>query len=711
LKLFTKILISMKKNLLGLRYIVSFTMMIMAGFAFSQQTYTFTSAGVTGSNGPTQADINSAYSGTNLAGNVTVNGGIQSWTVPSTGSYRISAFGAQGGGAFGGLGAQIEGDFNLTAGQVINILVGQQGQTQAGQPNSVGGGGGTFVVLTPGTSNADILVIAGGGGGSASNAYASTANGSITNNGNNGVVATGVSSPNGAGGIAGNGGSKSVSGCSLDRGSGGGGFFTNGESICQSSGVGNGGLAFVNGGAGGSGFGPGASGGFGGGGATWQTGFRGSGGGGGYSGGGAGQINSNSPNHAGGGGGSFNAGTNPLNVPGVQSGAGQVIIALNCIPNSGSLTPDAANLPDVTAACVVTSLTPPTASNSCTGGYEGVPDVTLPFNTVGTTVVTWTFNDGVNTTTQTQNIVINGIDNDPPVLDNASLLTYSSQCSFMPPIPTATDICAGTVLGTPDIAIPVTTQGTNTITWTFDDGSGNTVTQTQTIIIDDIAAPILDVETLAPFQGCNSVTPPAPTATDNCLGTMNGVPDVTFPITTSGTTSVTWTFDDGHGNVTTQMQDVIVGLIDNSVSVAAPTITANQAQATYQWIDCESGLNVLGATDQSFTPNSTGEYAVIVTTGSCTDTSECTLIDYTSVASFNNDNINIYPNPTSGLFTIDFDGQIDDIRVIDALGRTIELPVDLATGAVDGSVLETGRYTVRVFAKNTIYTKSMIVTK
>ncbi|MBD1843151.1 hypothetical protein H6F89_06990 [Cyanobacteria bacterium FACHB-63] len=43
-------------------------------------------------------------------------GNIQSWTVPTTGVYTITAFGAQGGRSNGGRGGQTGADFNLTAG-------------------------------------------------------------------------------------------------------------------------------------------------------------------------------------------------------------------------------------------------------------------------------------------------------------------------------------------------------------------------------------------------------------------------------------------------------------------------------------------------------------------------------------------------------------------------------------------------------------------
>ena len=53
-------------------------------------------------------------------------GTITSWTVPSTGTYSIEAWGAQGGTGdsthVGGKGARMKGDFALTAGTVLKKL-------------------------------------------------------------------------------------------------------------------------------------------------------------------------------------------------------------------------------------------------------------------------------------------------------------------------------------------------------------------------------------------------------------------------------------------------------------------------------------------------------------------------------------------------------------------------------------------------------------
>jgi hypothetical protein len=81
-----------------------------------------------------------------------------SFIAPTTGIYDITAFGAEGGGVDGGLGAEIGGDVTLTMGTTLTILVGGAGG--AGSAGG-GGGGGSFVVASVSAP----LVIAGGGGG------------------------------------------------------------------------------------------------------------------------------------------------------------------------------------------------------------------------------------------------------------------------------------------------------------------------------------------------------------------------------------------------------------------------------------------------------------------------------------------------------------------------------------------------------------------
>jgi len=283
---------------------------------------TFTNCSKTGKYGPNQTECNTAYSGTNLNGEVTVNNGIQEWTVPSNGTYTIIAYGAQGGGPQGGLGAKISGQFTLNAGDVIKILVGQQGEKEDTYDRNASGGGGTFVTKSPHNTNASILVIAGGGGGAFSDPGNQNHHGQTATSGANGYTGTGGSS----GGAASNPSSCAVASAS--------GFSSNGYiGSCGTSG-GVVAKAYTNGGDGGmSGWGScySTSGGFGGaGGAGRCTSTTYScGGGGGYSGGGHMYAFSqnNISNAWAGGGGSYNNGSNTSNTSANNSGHGKVEIS------------------------------------------------------------------------------------------------------------------------------------------------------------------------------------------------------------------------------------------------------------------------------------------------------------------------------------------------------------------------------------------------
>ncbi|MBW2261818.1 MAG: hypothetical protein JRG91_07585 [Deltaproteobacteria bacterium] len=232
-----------------------------------------------------------------------MTGGIQAWVVPASATLRIEVFGAQGHSADtgydGGGGARVRGDFDLTAGETIYVLVGQIG---TGDGCSGGGGGGTFVVDSSGTA----LIVAGGGSGTRTSVSQDGCDGRITDfagtASGSGMTHTCAAKTTGLtmGGIV----------SSASWGSGGGGFAGGGAAD------GSWGYASQSYAAGGQGGAGAAAGGFGCGGSG--NGSCGGGGGGGYSGGDGGRVA--------GGGGSYNGGANPDAVAGANTGHGYVII-------------------------------------------------------------------------------------------------------------------------------------------------------------------------------------------------------------------------------------------------------------------------------------------------------------------------------------------------------------------------------------------------
>jgi hypothetical protein len=249
--------------------------------------------------------------------------------------------------------------------------------------------------------------------------------------------------------------------------------------------------------------------------------------------------------------------------------------------------PVAANLPVITAECSAT-VTPPRAIDNCAGTIAGTTTDPTTYSTQGTYVIRWTFDDGKgNVSTQDQTVVIDDVT--APVPNVATLPTITAECSATMSAPSATDNCAGNVIGKTKDATSFTTQGTYTIHWTFDDGNGNVSTQDQTVVIDDVTAPVPTVESLPEIKGECSAKVKAPAATDNCSGVIIGRTTDATSYTAQGTYTIHWTFDDGNGNVSTQDQTVIVDDITAPVPAVPilPTITA----------ECSASVKAPSATD------------------------------------------------------------------------------------------------------------------
>jgi hypothetical protein len=244
-------------------------------------------------------------------------------------------------------------------------------------------------------------------------------------------------------------------------------------------------------------------------------------------------------------------------------------------------------------------------------------------------------NGGALTTTDFYfEIAITGCASTGLTADVAQLPDVNNTCSVSSITPpTATTSCAVVIDGVPDVTFPITDQGTTVVTWTYDDGNGNSITQLQNVIIEDVTDPIPDLAQLPDLTNqCTVMALTPPTATDNCAGVIIGTTTSTAPIQTLGTSIITWTFDDGNGNITTQTQNVINPTIDNTVTVTGSMIMANQTVASYQWVDCDNAFApILGEISQSFTATVTGNYAVEIEVNGCVDTSACELIDFSGI--------------------------------------------------------------------------------
>ena len=121
-------------------------------------------------------------------------------------------------------------------------------------------------------------------------------------------------------------------------------------------------------------------------------------------------------------------------------------------------------------------------------------------------------------------------------------------------------------------------------TWTATDACGNSSTATQTIIVQDITAPVIDA-----LPGVTTISCPATpsfavaTATDACGSAFSLTSvDTTTPGACAGSYSVvrTWTATDACGNSSTATQTIIVQDITAPVIAALPGVTTISCPAT-----------------------------------------------------------------------------------------------------------------------------------
>ncbi|MBI2274299.1 MAG: HYR domain-containing protein, partial [Bacteroidetes bacterium] len=198
-------------------------------------------------------------------------------------------------------------------------------------------------------------------------------------------------------------------------------------------------------------------------------------------------------------------------------------------------------------------------------------------------------------------------DTTPPVAP--VLPTITAACSVTVPVPSATDNCSGTIIGTTNDLLSYNAQGDYTITWIFTDASGNTSTAQQHVIISDVVKPVISCPAdiiLTANTTVNNVAGATATynagASDNC-----GVQSITYSIAPGsffpiGTTPVTVTVTDVNGNTQVCTFNVVVNCVIPVFTQCATNQTVNtDAGLCTAVVNYTASANGLPAANLSFT--------------------------------------------------------------------------------------------------------------
>ncbi len=307
-------------------------------------------------------------------------------------------------------------------------------------------------------------------------------------------------------------------------------------------------------------------------------------------------------------------------------------------PTIGTLS--AINVNADTGDCTYASsqLTAPTASDNCSLASVIASPASL---VLGANLVTWTATDAIGLTkTSTQTVTVKDTQN--PTIATLGTISVNADlgvCSYVSSQlakPTAGDNCSvASVIASPANLVV----GSNNVTWTATDGSGNIATSIQTVIVEDKVAPVVLTKNITiQLNGLGTAsivgTDVNNGSTDVCGIANLSVSPSTFTCANVGNNLVTLTVTDINGNSSSAPATVT---IEDKIApvVAAKNITVQLDAAGNAVIvpsDVDNGSNdacglTLALNKTSFTCANVGPNTVILTaTDSNTNVSSATAI-------------------------------------------------------------------------------------
>ena len=168
---------------------------------------------------------------------------------------------------------------------------------------------------------------------------------------------------------------------------------------------------------------------------------------------------------------------------------------------------------------------------------------------------------------------------------------------------------------------------------------------------------------------------------------------------TSGT--YTYTLINAAGCDSVVTLQLTITPIDTSISQNGNILSANGNGLSYQWYNCTTNQIISGATGQSYTATANGNYAAIVSNGTCADTSACRQVKNLAIANYTTTQIKIAPNPATNFIKIDIDNfnlnQQYSCTIINVLGECVYASIiKNANNSIDVSHFAKGIYYVKV---------------
>jgi hypothetical protein len=172
-------------------------------------------------------------------------------------------------------------------------------------------------------------------------------------------------------------------------------------------------------------------------------------------------------------------------------------------------------------------------------------------------------------------------------------------------------------------------------------------------------------DTLQTVVGCDSIITLNLTITNSIIGPttqQNACGPYTWngqTYTQSGTYTYNGTTANGCDSSATLVLTIDQAPSNAQVSLNQGTFTVTAQNASnFAWMDCATNTLIPGETNATFTPTISGSYAAVVSNACGSDTTTCEPIEVQGISETESELIAVYPNPSTGIFTVASKGSI-----------------------------------------------------
>lgn len=189
----------------------------------------------------------------------------------------------------------------------------------------------------------------------------------------------------------------------------------------------------------------------------------------------------------------------------------------------------------------------------------------------------------------------------------------------------------------------------------------------------------------------------------NCSATQTTITDTVcytyvspdgFTTDQSGTHNYTLQSVNGcDSNITINL--IVVGL-DSTVTQNGSLLTSIQTNCNYQWIDCNTGNDILFANGQSLQVTQNGSYQVELEQYGCSTTSQCITVDLTNIEENKLLNMEVYPNPFVNSINVKGFAMDSEYVILDALGKEVLIGNLKTSSIINASSLNNGIYFLKI---------------